>query len=790
MSNTEPKNTFSTRVSSYSALKMHVTPSHNAHKPCFALSESLFKKPPFFIHALLVASLGSLTFTNSSWAQSTLDCQPQLISPQPAIPSNADAQGQQQLEADQLSQPSQDQYLMQGQAVIKQPGMVIKTDQALYNKSTEQAKLSGHVEIHQNDLIIKAEKALLDNQKQQAQLDNTEYQILPSRAYGEAKSIQSDQKNEVTSLDQASLTSCPLNTDQSKDWDFKFDSLEINNQSRRVVGRNTVLYFKGVPIFYTPYFDYPLDDRASGLLFPETGSYKSINSTQSEQYFKQPYYFNIAANMDDTLSVMPMSKRGLVVDNEFRFLQQSSNPQNSRQNQQFAGSLQLSAIQDSYDNEDRWRARFDSQQLWGHGFSSSIAWDSVSDKNFYADIPVDKTLNTATLKQRHAQINYRQGNLSTYLQVLNYLELQNSSDNYEKLPEFGLLYSKSWQQTRLDFNATATQFAVSSSNHTKPEALRIHLAPRLTHQLRKPYGKLTTTLVANQTQYQMEDNGNNPTGKETLNRFVPQFALRGNLIFDRDLELFGKNYSQTLEPELQYLYTPYVDQSDISLFDSAERSLDFNNLFALNRFSGYDRIADSNQLSLAINSKLYEVSGEQIAQIGIGQIYYLQDRKVGLNGNSLQTDKVSDYFAHIGVQKQNLSASSTMQLDKDSQSLLSSNSRLKWQNDKHTVLINHSLYNKTQADESEFLSFGGYTRINNRWDLGIYTSYDMKDNRHSASQLGIRYDSCCWALEMIAERTQLENGLYNDGIQFQFELKGLSSSQSKFKQDLTNKLNF
>ncbi|HHT00142.1 MAG TPA: LPS-assembly protein LptD, partial [Thiomicrospira sp.] len=177
------------------------------------------------------------------------------------------------------------------------------------------------------------------------------------------------------------------------------------------------------------------------------------------------------------------------------------------------------------------------------------------------------------------------------------------------------------------------------------------------------------------------------------------------------------------------------------------------------------------------------------AEAGIGQIAYLEDRKVTLTG-APDTEKVSDYFVKLGLGFSEWYFASTTQLDSKDQHLVNANTRLKWQQTNDIVLINHTLNNQGQPTETEMLSVGGYTKINTTWDLGIYSSYDLKNEDLYETQLGLRYDSCCWAAEFIAERIQLENGLYNDGIQIQFELKGLSSSGTKFKQALTNKLNF
>lgn len=737
-------------------------------------------------------------------AMSSNPCAPQLIAEPQAITAKDPKQVNppQHIEADSLLQPSKDEYLLQGNANLKQPGLVVLSDQAVLNKQKQTAIFSGNVELHQPEMTITANTATLDNKNQTAELKHTRYQMLPSRTHGQSKSIKIDQKAKLAALAKASLTTCKVNKDKSLDWDLTFDDLTINNETRRVVGKNTTLYFKDVPIFYTPYFDYPLDDRATGLLFPEIGSYKSLTQDTSNQYAKIPYYVNIAPNMDDTLTAIPMTQRGLALENEFRYIAKTNNITHG-------AKITLTGLQDQltasegivYSDSDgnliygdkrseRWRASIEANQNWGHGFSSNLDWDEVSDESFFADIPVQTNLKTASQKQRKAQLDYKNNNFSAYVQLLSYLRLQNASINYEKRPEISASYLKQIGNFDFDINATVTDFVTPVAQANKYEALRFHTAPTLSYQVQNSYAHLKTTLVANQTQYSMRDDGfNNQPQDKNISRFIPQVAVKGGLTFERNFAFNKQNYIQTLEPEIQYLYTPYEDQSNITLFDTAERSLDFSNLFALNRFTGSDLIGDTRQVSTALTSRLLSPVGKQIAEVGIGQILYLEDRNVTLD-DIPETEKVSDIFVKLGFAFNEWYFASTAQLDSHDQHLTNANTRLKWQKNNSIALVNHTLNNQGTSTETEMLSLGGYTKINSNWNLGIYSSYDLNEKDFYEMQFGLRYDSCCWAAEFVAERTQLENGLYNDGIQMQFELKGLSSSGTKFKQALTEKLNF
>lgn len=764
----------------------------------------------------------ALSFTSVTTQANEL-CLPQWIA-EPVQVGTEDRSGQIELDADLLTQPSSDIYEFNGSVVIHQPGTAIFADRVQYQREQQTIDAFGHVELHNTDLIVLADEAHTNNLEQNTNLLNTRYQMKASRAHGKAKQISVDQESDIATLTNATFTTCPIQkkirqlttkegqsetiTKEKVAWELRFKDLEINQQSRRVIGKHTTLKFHNVPIFYSPYFDFPLDDRASGLLFPNFGSYKSLTDSQSRYYYKQPYYFNLAPNYDDTLTVMPIEGRGLVVENEFRYLQQSNGfgdagPITHR------AALTLTGLRDSetaskglayIDNgnvvygepiEQRWRAKLIADQAWSPNLTSSIHWHETSDENFFADIPVEQDYKSVTNIPRYAQANYRQGNWNSYIQFLNYLPLRDAVANYEKRPEIGTSYYRSFGGLNFDIVAETTQFAVNTNSHTLPEAQRTRLAPSLSYGINRSYGYLKGNVTANHLNYAMKDNGYNTTGESGLNHTVMQYALRGGLIFERDFNFAGKGYIQTLEPELQYLLVPYVDQTQTPLFDTSAKSLDFSNLFAYNRFSGFDRIGDTQQVTLALTSKILTQQGKPLLETGIGQIRYLKDRKLSLDNSASTDSEQSDYFVKARLTANNLYLSSTSQFSHEDRTLVNANSRARWDySNRSKLLLNHMIIDNNRPTKKETVALGATFQINQNWQAGTYWNYDITNKVRNEMTNAIRYDDCCWAGELSLEKTQLENGLYNYSVQFFIEFKGLSSSSNSFKDYLGNKLDF
>lgn len=795
----------------------------NAGTPALADGslKNAFKLTTLNAHLNHAKSAGLLTFSFLCFsplasANPSEACQVQWITEPHAVHSQ-DESGNIQVDADQLIQPQSDLYELNGAVVISQPGTVLLADKIQFQRAQEQIDAFGQVTVHSDALIMQADEAHINNQAQSAELLNVRYQMKPSRAHGQAKRISVDQTANIAKLEEASFTTCPIQqtikqvanedsttetiTGENVAWQLTFEDVEINQQSRRIIGKNTTLRLHDVPIFYSPYFDFPLDDRASGLLFPEFGSYKSLTDSQSRFYFKQPYYFNLAPNYDDTLSTMFMEGRGLILENEFRYLDQTGPVLHrgeltlSGLNDQETAKNGLAYLQDDqvvYGDtvEQRWRAKLIADQVWSPNLTSSVIWHEVSDDQFFADIPLEQRYKSVTNIERTIQADYRKDNWHAYAQVLNYLPLRDAVDNYKKQPEIGANYYQTFGNFRFDMTAETTQFAVASSNMTLPEAQRTRLVPSLSYGLNRSYGYINAKVIANNLNYALSDNINT-TSEPNFNYTVMQYALRGGLLFERDVHLGKRRYLQTLEPELQYLHVPYVNQSNTPLFDTRDKSLDFSNLFALNRFSGFDRIGDTRQITAALTSKILSPKGRPFLEAGIGQILYLDDREVTLSDNESVITEKSDYFVKLGLSTDQLYLSSTSQFSQDNKTLVNANSRLRWDyTDATKLLLNHTIADNQLPDEKETLAIGATFQFNNHWQAGTYWNYDLTDNVRNEITNAIRYDDCCWAGELSVEKTQLENGLYNYSFQFLIEFKGLSSSGDSFQDYLGSKLNF
>ncbi len=737
-------------------------------------------------------------------------CYPKPIAPPVKLPAKDSVPN---ASANSLYQKDKHHYTLKGKVILESPKGVVKADKIKVNRQEETAQATGKVQFFTSDFTVLGKSLNLNQKNSRAIIQSPTYQISQSRAHGTASQLDTNREYLQSFLKDATFSTCKLDNpslyepysqqhDLSKknvNWMLGVDLLEIDDAKQMVYCNDATLYFYSIPVLYTPYIQFSTAKRKTGVLIPSFGGIKSITQKTNENYLSVPIYFNLDPQYDDTLTLTKMQDRGVLFSNEFRYLQKTH-----------SATFNSHFIEDAVAKRDtnvngldidpisqRWDMHLTAKQKWGQGITSNVNWRRISDRYIYADLPIDSTLDTKTYLERNAKIQYRDDQLNASINVLDYLRLQdNTKLNYTKKPEVTLNFNHNFaheylQNFRFNLLAEATEFEISEAIHSKPEALRTVFSPSFQYNVIKPYGHFKTEIIGNQVHYEMQDNGFNNTGAVKHDITLPQFVLGGGLVFERDFELNNRTYVQTLEPQVQYLYTPFQNQSHITRFDTSKSSLDFSNLFAYNRFSSFDRIGDTNQISVALSSKILSHEGKNLAEIGLGQIFFLSDQKTQLTGNEINTDRVSDYFLKLSANANRFSLNATAQFSKENYELSNANSRLKLDlSPEFIFLLTDTVKNYNQAGEKEELSAGFNWKMNDKWALGSYINYDFTDERKKEHSGAIRFDNCCWSSELSVKETKLDNGLYNYTFQYFIELKGFSSTGEPFQQYLTNELNF
>ena len=560
-------------------------------------------------------------------------------------------------------------------------------------------------------------------------------------------------------LDDAKYSTCAVGKEE---WWIHASQMEIDRSTNTGTGRNAWIEFKGVPLLYTPYITFPLrKERKSGFLAP---SFATSNTRGVE--FTAPYYFNIAPNYDATLTPRVLSKRGVQLGGEFRYLQPN-----------YSGEIQGEVLpNDNVTQTTRNAFRLNHAQNFGAGFSGNLNIQKVSDDNYFRDLSTLIAATSTTTLPREGNLNYGNGPFSAGLKIQRFQILQDPAapiaEPYERVPQFTAAYRK---LGAFDFaDVVASTEYVEYAHSTSVRGSRFTLNPTISVPLTRAYGYLTPKFGVHHTQYKLEQ-AQNPARFPDTTRTLPVFSLDSGLTFEREASLLGQALTQTLEPRLYYLYVPFKDQNRIPLFDSGETDFTFAQIFSENRFSGGDRISDANQVTFALTSRFIEDgNGLERLRISVAQRYFFRTPRVTIAPTSVApTDKASDFLASIGGQiSPAWSADATLQYNPNI-----------GRNEKYNVgarynpepgKVANANYRYTR-DALHQIDLSGQWPIAAGWQALGRWNYSIQDQRALETLAGFEYQACCWAVRIVAHRFQTATQQATNALFLQLELSGLSS---------------
>ncbi len=353
--------------------------------------------------------------------------------------------------------------------------------------------------------------------------------------------------------------------------------------------------------------DFPVSSRRKSGFLPPTFGTQATSGLE----FTLPYYWNIKPNMDYTIAPRVMSRRGVLFGNEFRYLEPT-----------YSGQLQADFLPDDrVADRSRWAFCSTHGQNFGHGLTGGINIQRVSDDTYFTDLSDKVAATSQSVLPQEAWLKYEGGWYQLYGRTQHWQVLQDPlapvTPPYARAPQMVLLASKQ--------NVAGLDPGVRRRGGQLPAAdAAIGLAPDLL-----PVGEFPAAhavlLCHAQGRRQLHALQLSERVARGETRTLPIFSVDSGMSFERDTTLGGRNFVQTLEPRLYYLYIPFRDQTQLPVFDTALKDFDFTSIFSENKFSGGDRINDANQITAGVTTRLLDpVTGAERMRALVGQRYYLE----------------------------------------------------------------------------------------------------------------------------------------------------------------------
>ena len=614
---------------------------------------------------------------------------------------------------------------------------------------------------------------ILDNVNQNSTTQDNETltpkSLLSStQSRGDAKAIFFEGQDKKRLID-ARYTTCAAGVD---DWYIKAKELTISDYTESGVAKNAYVEFKGVPILYTPWISFSYNNlRQSGLLTPTFGS-----TSRSGFEVATPFYWNISPNMDATITPRELSKRGVQLQTEFRYLGDT-----------FSGIDSLEYLpNDSQSNSTRYYANLKHQQTFGNGWSAGYSVERVSDNQYFADLSTRIVTTSRINLPQQFNVYYADDHWNFNALAQKFQTLDDLSFPYERLPQLTLNGNKEYGPVDANLYTQLVEFernsnapTISTTGAPVPTGTRFTLYPSISLPMTQSYGYITPKFGVHYTNYNLNNIANN---LQSQDRTLPIFSLDSGLFFDRNFKVASRDYSQTIEPRLYYVYIPDKKQSNIPIFDTSEADLNFSTLFSENQFTGNDRINNANQLSLAVTTRLIESStGTQRLSASIGQRYYFADQVVALPGADFRKNNSSDIIAGLSVNlKSNWNVDAFWQYNTDDASSVRTSFTSRYAPEPGKALNLGYSYRRDVAGSLVNAGIDQFD-ISAQWPLGQgwygigRVNYSMQDKQFIETLAGIEYDAGCWQTRSVIQRVSTATANANYAFFFQLQLGGLAS---------------
>jgi len=718
-----------------------------------------------FISTATLLSFSSLTMAESHGEQ----CRSQSNDFLPAVESSEDLAVDVQANSVQLVDKGTSVFT--GDVEVTRSGQELTSDRATYNRESGNVTANGNVQIRDSKMILNADQAEWSLVEDEGRLLDAKYRLNESHARGEASHVHR-QGIEQTDLKAATYTTCNEGDDS---WVLESTNVTLDHVEAVGEARNVVVRLAGFPIFYSPYLSFPLnDERKSGFLTPVIGS-----TDETGFDLRTPYYWNIAPNQDATFTPRYMSERGLMLRGEYRYLTEQHQ---GKVDAAFLAGDDLERDGDDinpYYNEDRKHFSLQDTSRFGSRWHSNIDYNYVSDNAYLEDFGSNLSLTSTTHINRLLNVAYAGNNWNFTGRLQGYQTLTTATQPYQRLPQLLLKGSLPDQALGMTYGLTAEY--VDFDHDDKVKGQRVDIEPSVSLPWTSSAGFVTPRVALSHTRYDLDANGTTIVD-DSPSRTLPIASVDSGLFFERELNFAGNGFIQTLEPRAFYLYIPERDQTDIPLFDTGLRTFNMGQLFAYDRFTGADRVGDTNQLTLGLTSRfINQETGKENLRVTLGQIQYFKDRQVTLGNTAPETQSDSDMVAEVVASiakewKVRGEVQWNPHGDTNNMSALSLNYR---GNNGSLFNVSHRYRRDgvTTAAGLEQVDISTRIPFNKQWSLVGRWYHSVRDNRTLEGLAGLEYDSCCWATRLVV-RDYVNNSAdeeRNLAIFFQIELKGLGN---------------
>ena len=641
--------------------------------------------------------------------------------------------------------------------VLRRADKLAGADSANYDPATRSMYLNGNVRYQDPTTQILSDSAEFAYDSGRIGFSGAEFSLGDNNARGAAERLQIDQEG-LLQLDKVSYTTCPPG---SNDWLVEAADIDLDTRSGVGTARGMKLRFQGIPVLYAPYLSFPISDaRKSGILTPEIGS-----TSRSGTEIRVPWYWNIAPNYDATITPRLLTDRGLQLQTRFRYLTDAH-----------SGTIDAEYLNDdSLVDDSRSYVGVEHHSLLRNRWRNEIEFREVSDNQYFEDLGGSLSTSTTTHLNRALRFDHHTDTLSLFAQVQDHQTIDDAiqpiDQPYQRLPQ--ILATGYWPDRWLGIDYRLDAEVVNFDRDVGVTGWRMNVAPEAQLSIARPGWFITPAVAVDYTSYKLSDTA---VGEpDNPDRLLPISSVDMGLVLERSMRGNGSQRLQTIEPRLLYVHIPFEDQTGLPVFDTITPDLNLVQLFRKNRFLGVDRIADTDQLSIGITSRVLDVAtGRELVTGTIGQVRYFSSSNVTLPLAPSFTDESSDYIAELKfLLLRNLNFDLGHQWGTGTGGTTQSQARLQYRPAANRIL---NLAYRFRRDSLEQGDISWSWPLTSKWNFVGRYNYSFRDKETLEEFYGLEYGSCCWGLRVVSRRfISTRDGNRETTIGLQLVLKGMTN---------------
>ena len=711
------------------------------------------------------------------------------------MPTRSSGKAALAISAERISAQTEQRADAEGAVELRYGEVLLNTDKLSYRVVDDFARAEGNVRINHNGNVFTGPLLQLYVSRFEGEFLTPSFFLAATGGAGKAQVVRFHD-SEHLSATAASYSSCPVVENEEPAWQIAAKELRLDLAANEGQAEGAVLRFLGVPLLAAPALSFPLSSaRKSGWLPPNI-----FLDNRSGFEFGVPYYWNIAPQRDATVTPFVMTKRGVGVDGEFRYLEPGH-----------AGRVKLDLLPgDRVFGRSRWGLKLDNDGRLGD-WRYRLNSERVSDDDYWKDMSRRIESQTPRLLASDISLNRQRelswGVIDTYARVQHWQTLQGADalarfdSPYQRSPQVGVRLTTAADEAVLDsFRPWGRKARLEGgleleyNRFTLPGSAlpgqarggeRVHALGHVSAPLGGEAWWFIPRLAVNAAGYDLDRARDD--GRRRFSRVIPTFSVDHGWVFERDTKLFGRAMRQSLEPRLLYVNTPYREQSDLPLFDAAPKDFNFDSIYTDNQFSGVDRVSDLHAVSVGATSRWVSTSqGEELLRIGAVQRFLFRDQRITPDGQPI-TQRFSDLLlaaaAHLD---ERWWAESTLEFNPETRRSVRSVVRARYSPGAFkTVSVAYRLA-RGQSEQVELAwqwpiygqpvtSRGADSKsCSGAWYSAGRVQYSLRDRRLTDSVAGFEYDAGCWLLRFGLERLSTGRAETNTRMMLQLELVGLS----------------